>query len=286
MDPQVPAGAQSELLTRRERRRRRRRSPRGEPARGLYLLPHVITSANHFFGFYAIVQSFRVEVEGSADRAALGIVLAAVCDAIDGRVARLARSSSRFGVEFDSIADTVSFGVAPAMLAFSAGQLHALGRPGWVMAFLFTICAALRLARFNVSPGRFKGYFEGMPSPAAAGMVASTQWFVSFLRESGMQVAVPEFLVAGGVALLGLLMVSPIPYRSGKELDLRHSYGTLVLVVIALVLMVQELSVTLFTLGLAYCASGPVEWLWRRATGALLEEIPTESALPGESPRG
>ena len=195
--------------------------------------------------------------EGSADRAALGIVLAAVCDAIDGRVARLARSTSRFGVEYDSIADTVSFGVAPAMLAFSAGHLHALGRPGWVMAFLFTVCAALRLARFNVSPARYKGRFEGMPSPAAAGMVATTQWFVSFLRESGVEVAVPEFVVAGGVAVLGLLMVSPIPYRSGKELDLRHSYGTLVLVVIALALVVQEPSVTLFAIGIAYCRLGP-----------------------------
>lgn len=282
MSPESAGEVRDELLTRRERRRRRRRRARGEPTRGLYLLPHLITSANLFFGFYAIVQAF----EGSADRAALGIVLAAVCDAIDGRVARLARSSSRFGVEFDSIADTVSFGVAPAMLAFSAGQLHTLGRPGWVMAFLFTVCAALRLARFNVSPARFKGYFEGMPSPAAAGMVASTQWFVSFLRESGLELAVPEFLVAGGMALLGLLMVSPIPYRSGKELDLRHSYGTLVLVVIALVLVVQEPSVTLFALGIAYCASGPIEWLWRRATGVTLQEIPAQEALPGEPPRG
>jgi CDP-diacylglycerol--serine O-phosphatidyltransferase len=279
MDP-ADGVAEEGLLDRRERRRRRRRRARGEPRRGLYLLPHVITSANLFFGFFAIVQAF----EGSADRAALGIVLAILCDAIDGRVARLTRSSSRFGVEFDSIADTVSFGVAPAMLAFSAGHLHTLGRPGWVMAFLFTVCAALRLARFNVSPAKYKGYFEGMPSPAAAGMVASTQWFVSFLRESGIEIAVPEFVVAVGMAVLGLLMVSPIPYRSGKEIDLRHSYGTLVLVVIALALVVQEPSVTLFVLGLAYCASGPVEWLWRRATGAALPELQATEALPGEPP--
>jgi len=286
MDPADDGSAQDGLLSRRERRRGRRRRSGGEPPRGLYLLPHVITSANLFFGFYAIVQSFQVDVAGSADRAALGIVLAAVCDAIDGRVARLARSSSRFGVEFDSIADTVSFGVAPAMLAFSAGHLQTLGRPGWVMSFLFTVCAALRLARFNVSPGRYKGFFEGMPSPAAAGMVATTQWFVSFLRESGIEVAVPEFLVAAGMALLGLLMVSPIPYRSGKELDLRHSYGTLVLVVIALALVVQEPSVTLFVLGIAYVASGPVEWLWRRATGATLTELPHPDPLASEPPRG
>jgi CDP-diacylglycerol---serine O-phosphatidyltransferase len=268
---------------RRRGRRRRRRRARGEPVRGLYLLPHIITSANLFFGFYAIVQAF----EGSADRAAGGIVAAGVCDAVDGRVARLARSSSRFGVEFDSIADTVSFGVAPAMLAFGAGNLHTLGRPGWVMAFLFTVCAALRLARFNVSPGRYKGFFEGMPSPAAAGMVAATQWFTSFLRENGITLNVPEFLVAGGVVTLALLMVSPVPYRSGKELDLRHSWGTLVLVVIALTLVVQEPSVTLFVIGVAYCLSGPIEWVWRRATNTPLQEIAQPApALPLEPPGG
>jgi len=275
-------GIQQELERRKAGRRRRRRRARGEPSRGLYLLPHVITTANLFFGFYAIVQAFQ----GSADRAAGGIVLAGVCDAIDGRVARLARATSRFGVEFDSIADTVSFGVAPAMLAFSAGNLHVLGRPGWVMAFLFTACAALRLARFNVSEGRYKGFFEGMPSPAAAGMVASTQWFVSFLRESGLEITVPEVVVASGLVVLGLLMVSPIPYRSGKELDLRQSYGTLVLVVIALTLIAQEPSVTLFAIGIAYGLSGPAEWIWRRATGSPLPEIAPSAPLPGQPPRG
>jgi CDP-diacylglycerol---serine O-phosphatidyltransferase len=260
------------------RRGRRRRRRRGQNRRGLYLLPHLITTANLSFGFFAIVQSFA----GRHDLAALGIVLAAVADGIDGRVARLAGSSSRFGVEYDSIADTVSFGVAPAMLAFAAGNLHVLGRPGWVMAFTFTVCAALRLARFNVSPGRYKGRFEGMPSPAAACMVAATQWFVSFLRENGIGVSVPEWAVACGVVALGLLMVSPIPYRSGKELDLRHSFGTLVLVVIALLLVVQEPSVTLFALGVAYVFSGPVDWLWRRYTGAHLEEIPRDPVLESE----
>jgi CDP-diacylglycerol--serine O-phosphatidyltransferase len=293
MEQESLGGVSGVLQRRRERRRRRRRRGQGEPSRGLYLLPHLITSANLFFGFFAIVQSFGVDMPdgggrafGNANLAALGIVLAILCDTIDGRVARLTRSSSRFGVEFDSIADTVSFGVAPAMLAFSAGHLYELGRPGWVMAFLFTVCAALRLARFNVSPGRYKGYFEGMPSPAAAGMVASTQWFVSFLRETGVEIAVPEFAVAAGVVLLGLLMVSPIPYRSGKEIDLRHSYGTLVLVVIALALVAQEYAVTLFVIGLAYCCSGPVEWLWRRARGVELQEIPAPETLPGELPRG
>ena len=250
-------------------RRQRRRRGEGERSRGLYLLPHLITTANLAFGFYAIVQSFA----GRHDLAALGIVLAAVADGIDGRVARLTGATSRFGVEYDSIADTVSFGVAPAMLAFSAGNLHVLGRPGWVMAFTFTVCAALRLARYNVMPARYKGRFEGMPSPAAACMVAATQWFVSFLRDNGVAFSVPELVVAAGVVVLGLLMVSPIPYRSNKELDLRHSYGTLVLVVIALLLVIQEPSVTLFAIGVAYVLSGPLGWLWRRYTGRDLERV-------------
>jgi len=276
-----PETTTEEVGSRKLRGRRRRRRQGDRPSR-MYLLPHLLTTTNLFFGFYAIVQAFA----GRHDLSALGIILAGVCDAIDGRVARLARATSRFGLEYDSIADTVSFGVAPAMLAFSAGNLQVLGRPGWVMTFIFTVCAALRLARFNVSPGRYKGRFEGVPSPAAAGMVASTQWFVSFLRENGLQIQVPEIAVAGGVVLLGLLMVSPIPYRSGKELDLRHSYGTLVLVVIALLLIVQEPSVTLFAIGIAYVLSGPVEWLWRRGTGASLDEVAPEGALESEAPRG
>ena len=274
----TPESTNAEIPQTRSRRRRRRE--RGQGRRGLYLLPHLLTTANLFFGFYAIVHAFT----GKPDLAALGIVLAGVCDALDGRVARLARTTSRFGVEYDSIADTVSFGVAPAMLAFSAGHLQVLGRPGWVLAFLFTACAALRLARFNVTAGRYKGRFEGMPSPAAAGIVASTQWFVSFLRGHGVDFSVPEWAVAGGVALLGLLMVSSIPYRSFKELDLRHSFGTLVLAVVALALIVQEPSVTLFVLGIAYAFSGPVEWVWRRAAGRPLEKL-TEP-VPSEPSQG
>ena len=269
----------SEIPNRRYRRRERRRQSRGGPPRGLFLLPHLVTTGGLFFGFYAIVQAFN----DKPDLAALGIVLAGVCDAFDGRLARFTRSTSRFGVEYDSIADTVSFGVAPAMLAFSAGNLQVLGRTGWVMAFLFTACAALRLARFNVAPGRYRGRFEGLPSPAGACMVASTVWFVGFLRqEFRLEFSVPEHLIAVGTAILGLLMVSAIPYRNFKELDLRHSYGTLVLVVFAIALVIQEPSVTLFALSVIYCTSGPVEWVWRRYTGRTLELTEATPPQPTE----
>ena len=271
--PQAETEVEPAVESRALRRRRRRRRGGDRPSR-IYLLPHLLTTGNLFFGFYAIVHAFT----GNPDKAALGIVLAAAFDTLDGRVARMTKSESRFGVEYDSIADTVSFGVAPAMLAFAAGNLHVLGRAGWVLAFLYTACGALRLARFNVSPGRYKGHFEGMPSPAAAGMVAATQWFVSFLREYGVAIAVPEWLVAGGVAVLGLLMVSSIPYRSNKDIDVRHSYGTLVLVVVALALVVAEPSVSLFCIGIVYVLSGPVEWGWRRWRDRPLEELPTTAS--------
>jgi len=247
--------------------RRLRRSEHGGPVLGLFVLPHLVTTAGLFFGFYAIVQAFN----GRPGSAATGILAAAACDAMDGRLARLTHSTSRFGLEYDSIADTVSFGVAPAMLAFSAGHLQVLGRTGWVLAFLFTACAALRLARFNVAPGRYRGRFEGLPSPAAAGMVATTVWFAGFLRKVGFEFSAPEGLVAVGTAVVGLLMVTAIPYRNFKEIDLRHSYGTMVAMVIAIALVIAQLKVTLFVIFLAYCFSGPVEWVWRRRTGRVLE---------------
>ena len=240
-----------------EARRRRRRRGRGG-RRGLHLLPNLFTTGNLFFGFYTIVHATL----GDPDHAAMGIVLAMLFDIFDGRVARLTNATSKFGGEYDSLADVVSFGVAPAILAFSAGDLRLIGRAGWVLAFLYVACAALRLARFNVSTSRYKGRFEGLPSPAAAGMIASTQWFVDFVQQSYPWSA-PPWLVAIGTGGVGLLMVSTIPYRSFKEIDLRHSYGTLVFLICAITLIVIEPSVTLFVIGLAYVLSGPVEWAWR-----------------------
>jgi CDP-diacylglycerol--serine O-phosphatidyltransferase len=246
----------------------------------VYLLPQLFTTANLFFGFFTIVQAQA----GHFDRAALGIVLAGLCDALDGRVARLAKATSRFGVEYDSLADAVSFGLAPALLAFHAGHLEDFRRTGFAVAFLFVACAALRLARFNVQPSRYAGRFEGLPSPAAAGMVASTQWFVSFLREQEIAVQVPEAFVAAGVAMLGLLMVSAIPYRSFKELDLRHGYRGIVIMVLVLFVIIQEPFVALFAIGALYVASGPVEWVWRQASGKRLEKlpVPAPAVTPGE----
>jgi CDP-diacylglycerol--serine O-phosphatidyltransferase len=234
------------------RRRRRRRSGRGGRD-WTHLLPNLFTTANLAAGFYAIVKA----MEGDPDRAALALVVAGVCDNLDGRLARLARATSRFGTEYDSIADAVSFGVAPAVIAFTAGGLHELGWTGWVLAFTFTACAALRLARFNVSPARWRGRFEGL------------------LAESGLPLGLPPLLPGLGVAALGLLMVSPIPYRSFKEARFRGRYRATVLMVITFAVILSKPSVTFFLVGLAYVASGPLEGYWRWRTGRSLEEIRT-----------
>jgi CDP-diacylglycerol--serine O-phosphatidyltransferase len=266
-----PLGAE-ERRTRRARRRRKRRE-RGR--RAALLLPQLLTTGNLAAGFYSVTLSFQGEI----DRAALAIVFAALFDTLDGRVARLTRSTSRFGMEYDSIADTVSFGVAPAILAYSAGALQQLGWTGWVLAFLYTACAALRLARFNVTPGRYAGRFDGLASPAAAGMVLSAVWFAGFLRESGLQFDMPAPLAGLGVAVVGLLMVSPIPYRSFKNVQWGGSFSTLVIVVVALVVLFSKPAVTFFVLGVAYVSSGPIEAIWRWRTGQMLTENPPEDPL-------
>lgn len=253
-----------------ERRVRRRQQRGNRDHSGLAaLLPNLFTTFNLAAGFYSIVQSG----EGQYERAAVALIFAAVFDILDGRLARLAGTTSRFGFEYDSIADTVSFGVAPAMLAFNAGQFHELGWTGWVMGFMFTAGAALRLARFNVTPQRYPGRFEGLPAPAAAGMVLSTVLFVGLLRESGLHVSVPASLPAFGLAGLGLLMVSPIPYHSGKNLKL-GGYRALVASVFTLGLVLARPDLTLFLIGIVYVLSGPAGWLLRKRSGRALEEMP------------
>jgi CDP-diacylglycerol--serine O-phosphatidyltransferase len=246
------------------RRRRRRRRTRAEQRRGFVsILPSLLTTGNLAAGFWSITLSMHGELE----RAALAIVIGGFFDMLDGRVARMANATSRFGAQYDSIADTVAFGVAPGMLAYSAASLPQLGWAGWVVACLYTVCAGLRLARFNVSPGRFPGRFDGLSSPAAAGMMLSSVWFGGWLREQGFPVNLPPLLAAAGVVAVALLMVSPVPYHSFKQVNFRRPYRALVLVVLAAWVIMLEYRVTLFCVGLVYVGSGPAEWLWRRQTG-------------------
>lgn len=246
--------------------RRRRRRGRG---RGLVaLLPGLLTTGNLAAGFFSITRA----AEGQYDLAAFGILVAVLFDIADGRVARLARAASRFGAAYDSLADAISFGVAPAFLAYTAGGLAALGWTGWVLALLYVLCTALRLARFDVRPGRYRGRFDGLAAPAAAVMVSSSTWFAGFVQGSDLSVPVSPVLVGLGLVLLATLMVSVIPYYSFKELPQHVSFRSAVLMVFAAAFVLSDPPLTFFLSSIVYVASGPVAWLWRRRTGRTLEE--------------
>ena len=253
------------------RTRRRRRSRRRNNRSGTFghVLPSLLTTGNLAAGFFAIVKAST----GDPLVASYAVFVAAVFDVLDGRAARLLGNESRFGAEYDSIADTVSFGVAPAVIAFHAGGMIELGWAGWVMAFVFTACASLRLARFNVTSGRFRGHFDGLPSPAAAGMVVSSVWFYGFLQGNGIDLTLPALLPAMGLMTLGLLMVSPIPYHSFKEVDVRGSYSAIVIGVVLSILLLIEPGLNFFLLAVAYTVSGPLAWWWRRRNGRPLESM-------------
>jgi len=265
----VEAEPQDPRATRRERRRQRREERRRQLPT---LLPHLLTTGNLAAGFYAILEATR----GDVDRVAVAILFAMACDLFDGRLARRVGVESRFGAEFDSIADAVSFGVAPAVLAFHFGQMAELGWTGWVLAFAYMVCAALRLARFNVSSGRYKNRFQGLPSPAAAGVVVTTAWFFHTLHEAGVETQVPAFFIGLGLVGLGLLMVSDIPYFSGKGVTIRRTNRVVVISVIAFVLVLAKPSITLFLIGMLYTAAGPFEMWNRKRKGIELEEIEEE----------
>jgi CDP-diacylglycerol--serine O-phosphatidyltransferase len=246
----------------------------GRTGRRVPLLPQLLPTGNLAAGFCSITLSF----EGSVAGAAFAIVCAGLFDVLDGRVARLTRSTSRFGMEYDSLADCVSFGVAPAILAFTAGALHELGWIGWVLAFFYTACATVRLARFNVTPGRYAGCFDGLASMAAAGTVLSAVLVAEDLRTSGLALAISPSQAGLGVAAVGLLMVSPLPYRSLKNVRLGMASSALV-VALAIAALLTTPSVALFMICLTYVATGPVEALsrWRKGT-ALAESAPSPLA--------
>jgi CDP-diacylglycerol--serine O-phosphatidyltransferase len=226
--------------------------------RGVYLLPSMFTMANLFCGYACIVHSMRQELS----TAALFIGFAFVLDMLDGRIARMTGTTSAFGLEFDSLADVVSFGVAPAILSFQWG-LQPLGRIGWAAGFLFVAAAAVRLARFNIQSGsQDKRYFVGMPSPAAACVPAATV----FAYPQGFQSATHALAVLAMVIVTALTMVSTIRFRSFKTFDLqaRRSSAVLVLVAIGLALLAAEPQYVLVALAYTYLASGFIGNAWTR----------------------
>lgn len=234
--------------------------------KGIYLLPNLFTTCTLFGGFYAIIMA----MDNRFNQAAIGILVAMIADGLDGRIARLTNTQSDFGKEYDSLCDMVAFGVATSILVF-AYSLHFLsdyqwlgGRLGWVLAFTYAACAALRLARFNVltTIAGNKDFF-GLPSPAAAGLVTFFVWSaidLGFTGEGVLWLAAPLTLAAG------LLMISSVRYNSFKKLNLagRMRFLPFVLVIGALVLVTINPPRMLFAIFFLYAASGPTAWVWRR----------------------
>jgi CDP-diacylglycerol--serine O-phosphatidyltransferase len=230
--------------------------------RGIYLLPNVLTSASLFCGFYAILAA----IDKRFYVAAISILVAGVFDTLDGRIARSTQSTSRFGLEYDSLADLISFGTAPSLMVF-LWALRPCGRFGWLAAFLYVVCGALRLARFNAQAHYLDGrYFKGLPVPVAAAFVATTVLLVHHLGEPVFKHYVPILVMIYG---LSFLMVSTIRYNSLKELGFfkKRPFNFLVIAVLVMIIIATEPHVTMFFVVFAYIVSGPlmhIASLWKR----------------------
>ncbi len=232
--------------------------------RGIYLVPNLITTGALFAGFYAIVAA----IDGNFERAGVAVFVAMVFDGLDGRVARWTSTESAFGKEYDSLSDMVSFGLAPAIVTYQWGVARITeygvvwGRTGWLAAFFFAVAAGLRLARFNTRDAIDKRFFEGLPSPSAAAIVAAFVWFSSEWREPGLVGLVVAFSVT---VLAGALMVSRFSYYSFKDINLggRIPFGYIVLVPLTFMLIAIKPPVVLLILFGLYALSGPVWWMIR-----------------------
>jgi len=237
----------------------------GPRRRGIYLLPNLFTTAGLFSGFYAIVAAMA----GKFEPAAIAVFVAMVFDSLDGRVARWTHTESAFGKEYDSLSDMVSFGLAPALVMFE-WSLHSMadygvlpGKLGWMGAFIYAACAAIRLARFNVRAGVVdKRYFQGLPSPAAAGIVAGAVWCALYFDVPGSALIIPAYILTVGA---GVLMVSSIGYYSFKDLKLQGRVPLVVLLLVVLLIVVISLDpeLVLFLGFLLYALSGITMALWR-----------------------
>lgn len=237
--------------------------------RGIYILPNLVTTGSLFAGFYSLVSTLN----GNYSAAAIWIFVSAVCDGLDGKVARMTGTTSKFGVEYDSLADLVAFGVTPALMVY-AWALRPFGRVGWLAAFLFVACGALRLARFNVQVNTVESKrFVGLPIPAAASMVAATVLLFHHFNRLPQEFIQNPYLfkrlaIITLIYLLAFLMVSNFRYYSFKDPALikRQPFGFLLLAVVLLIIVAAEPVVMTFSIMLCYVLSGPVGFLltWPR----------------------
>ena len=238
-----------------------------KPRRGIYLLPSLFTTGALFAGFYAIIEALKHDFT----TAAIAILVAMVLDGLDGRVARMTGTQSDFGAEYDSLSDMVSFGVAPALIVYewslsNVGEFAAQwSKLGWLAAFLYAACCALRLARFNTQIGKAdKRFFQGLASPSAAAVMAGLVWFTRDLGIEGRDLMLAAFAVT---IATGLLMVSNVPYYSFKDLGTgrRVPFVTILIVLLVFVFTSIDPPKVIFAGFALYALSGPVWWLYRRA---------------------
>ena len=252
-------------------RKRKKASRKERFRRGIYLLPNLFTAMNMFCGFYAVIAS----IKGNFAAAAYAVIIAGVFDNLDGKIARATQSTSKFGVEFDSLADLISFGMAPGVMMY-LWALSPLGRIGWLAAFLFVVCGALRLARFNTQVGTVSSeYFVGLPIPAGAGMVAAT---VLFCHHLDIQTLVHPFFFLVEIYLLSFVMVSTIPYYSFKKPALfrNRNFNVLVTAILILIFIAAQPPIALFLIGIVYVISGPLLSLKHHIRG----REPAANSLP------
>ncbi|MEO7056182.1 MAG: CDP-diacylglycerol--serine O-phosphatidyltransferase [Caldimonas sp.] len=249
--------------------------------KGIYILPNLFTLGALFGGFYAVVMAMN----GRFEQSAYGVFAAMVLDSLDGRVARMTKTQSVFGEHMDSLSDMVSFGAAPALIAYE-WALRGLGKPGWIAAFVYCSCTALRLARFNTNLGVVdKRFFQGLPSPAAAALVMGFIWLMDtqgFMpMEEGPWLA---WLTFAMTLYAGLTMVTNVPFYSFKDLSIKRSVPFVVIVLIALGIAVINIHVqaALFGLFAAYGISGYGVYVWKRVKGKPVSVIATSTDAPDE----
>ncbi len=241
-------------------------------SRGIYLLPNLFTTAALFSGFFAILAS----INGNYEQAAMAIFMAMILDGLDGRVARLTNTQSAFGAEYDSLADVISFGLAPSIVLYQ-WALTDMGKVGWLAAFVYAAGTALRLARFNTQIGiADKRYFQGLPSPAGAAIMAGALW-VSV--DNGIEGKDVSYLVAFISISVGLLMVSNVRYHSFKDVDFKGKvpFFVMVIVMLAFAVVLSQPPLVLFLVFLAYAISGPVVTLTKLKQHRQVRNAGTES---------
>lgn len=245
--------------------------------KGIYILPNLFTLGGLFGGFYAVVMA----MDGRFENAAIGVFCAMVLDSLDGRIARMTNTQSAFGEQMDSLADMVSFGAAPALIVY-VWALSSLGRWGWIGAFVYCACAALRLARFNVNTSVVdKRFFQGLPSPAAAALVAGFIWLMTDAGIDGQDVRWFAFALT---LYSGLTMVTNVPFYSFKDVQMKKSVPFAVIVLIALGIAVINIDppTVMFGLFIIYGFSGYGVYAWRKVKGQQTSVISTSTDEPDE----